>query len=191
MKARRAVTLRSLRSSPLAGRPADRGAIIVVPDALARSAAIRGISTTLAVTVAVEYGLAVDDLEAGGVTEAEELLAQAAAATTVSHAVCIRHGDYLQVLSHALNTRRGDVRDSSADALVPTRLAMRARAVAVDAAMLDAALACELASVLEGRTLSEWALAVALRQRVARTNASARYKPAAARQSPPAISAVR
>ncbi|MDW5597224.1 hypothetical protein VSS74_22950 [Conexibacter stalactiti] len=136
------------------------GALAAVADA----AATAGVEFELAVRLCAEAALVRDDLRAvgAGVGALDALAGAAVVATRVDASDCA----YLRRL-----TRRGaQERRTLGDAVIvglPARLSARLLAVDVDDLLANAdvesALAWEIAAVLDGRTISEWAPLAALR----------------------------
>lgn len=163
-------------------RAGDRNDPWVIPAgaalrALAEAARAHGVDLELAVRVTAECALVCDDLAAAGVSELE-LLDVAAAEAGVDGPVDSATADYLRRLSCRAGQAGGASRARPlGDAVtvgLPVRLAARLLRADLDvllaAAPLERALAWEVAAVLSGRTMSEWAPLTALASVRARTS---------------------
>jgi hypothetical protein len=156
---------------------------VCVPAMLRERAGRLGVSTSLALTVAVERQFLDADLRCAGVSGVgwlDERAARSAALPLGS-----ARADYARMLMAALNGHLPARADTDACVVVPSRLADRVRsAQALDLAGIElrSALTWELASVRSGRTMTEWALSEAL---------AARHPVSADFQDAPAASAAR
>lgn len=150
-----------------------------VPPAFRSAAAAAGAPTVLAVTTVVERELALDALgetEAGAVAEALDRRAEVA---TVAGKIGPCASEYVRRLLSLLHGRHGELPEATV-AFVPVRVADRLRATGYRPRLrppaLRPALCWELAAVLTGQTMAEWALLEVLRVRGG-------YSEAAERQS--------
>jgi hypothetical protein len=142
-------------------RPGELHEPVPVPPgsapAVERAAAVAGVPTGTAVRLLIEATLVRADLAAIGRTWAESQLDAAAAAAVVCRRLSAAEADYVRDL------RRGRASGRSV-ATVPVRLIGRVAEVDVESALagdLPRAVAWEVASVLAGRTMLEWALITA------------------------------
>lgn len=121
------------------------------------------IPAPMAFGLVVELHLALSDLQRYGASGYVAVLDKLATQARPARSMSARTGDYLRVL----NSGRRDAPGSRSPLGLPARIARRASAdllcAAVDGADLPRARAWERAAVIEGRTLTEWALALALR----------------------------
>lgn len=134
--------------------------------ALAEAAAAAGVEFELAVRLCVETALVRDDLRPAGIdlAQLDALAAAAVVATRVDAAGCA----YLRRLTRR---EQASARPRAlGDAVIvglPARLSARLLAADLDDLLANAdvesALAWEIAAVLDGRTISEWAPLAALR----------------------------
>jgi hypothetical protein len=145
-------------------RPADRCEPWPVEDssrlhALAAAAAACGVSTELAAILVVERALLASDLAAHGLNEVLPRLNAVARHASVAVELTEPLSAYLRALSGRTRTAAGSLPQAL---VLPMRLTERILArqgrPRLDEALLPLALAWERAAVLEGRTMSEWAV---------------------------------
>lgn len=163
-----APTIDECRISRVAGRTGDRHDPWTLKASepvrvLARGAAARGVDLELAVRLTVEHALVRRDLIAIGVDAGTvDLVAHAA---RVSDRLDASAATYLRRLTHPRDGVRSNLGDSITVGL-PLRLTARLLAVSIETlireADLDRAIAWEVAAVVAGRTMSEWAPLAAL-----------------------------
>lgn len=136
--------------------------------ALADEATAHGLDFELTARLAVECGLICRDLRAAGAGVAA--VDAVAAVGRVGGRLDAAASAYLRRLTQAQNVPRQELGESVTVGL-PLRLSTRLLVVDVDAliadadADLDRAIAWEIAAVLAGRTMSEWAPLAALSSR--------------------------
>ncbi len=142
-------------------RPGELHEPVPVPPAstvaVERAAAAAGVSTGTAVRLLIELALVRRDVAAVGRAGVEPQLDAAAASAVVCRRLSAAEADYVRGL------RRGCAGGPTL-ATVPVRLVGRVAEVDVESALagdLPRAVAWEVAAVLSGRTMLEWALMTA------------------------------
>lgn len=129
--------------------------------ALAQSAACRRLPVDTAIALLIEIRFALDDV-ADATVAVVDALDEIARQQRVEGALPGSYASYLRTLTHGADAAEHPLPDGRITVALPVRLGARLARAGGPAALLephrlDQAIAWEIAAVIEGRTIGEWA----------------------------------